>query len=110
MGVSTPRAPPADSDRMGDQHEHSAQINSEARLRNHSINWNTFESKGLNSNVQSLLDRFSGDYKNYRTADGDVKWHQMLDSDENAAGIAQGLMLCLSSSSISLNDTAHIVL
>lgn len=94
---------------MGDHHEHSAQMNSEARLRKHTVNWSSFASKGIDAETQELLDRFATDYKQ-RGPDGDANWPLMLDQPENAVHIAGGLMTCLSSQSTSLTDLAYIVL
>jgi len=99
MGIVIPAA-------MGDQHEHSAQMNAEQRLRKHTVNWSSF---GLKGQTQSLLDRFSNDYKQ-RAPDGDETWCLMLDDEENALAIADGLMNCLGSSSIGKQDQTFMVL
>eukprot|EP00656_Telonema_subtile_P053306 TRINITY_DN7689_c0_g1_i1.p1 TRINITY_DN7689_c0_g1~~TRINITY_DN7689_c0_g1_i1.p1 ORF type:complete len:486 (-),score=157.28 TRINITY_DN7689_c0_g1_i1:127-1584(-) len=90
---------------MGDHHEHSAQMNQEAKLRKHTVRWS-----GLGSSTIDLLDRFSTDYREHRSPDGDDKWPRMLDEEKNAAPIAEGLMAVLGSQSTNSQDVAFIVL
>jgi V-type H+-transporting ATPase subunit H len=94
---------------MGDQHEHGALVNAEQRLRKHTVSWGNFSAQGVQQQTQSLLDRFATDYKQ-RSSDGDKTWCLMLDQEESAIAIAEGLMACLSSQSISKSDQTYIVL
>jgi len=91
--------------KMGDHHEHSAQMNQEAKLRKHTVTWS-----GVDSSTIDLLYRFSTDYKEHRSPDGDDRWPRMLDDEKNGAPIAHGLMSVLSADSTNTQDVAFIVL